>query len=140
MDGIPGPDGFPGSDGSRPRRRRLGRTIGLVGGGACAVGALALGVFPTRDFLAQRDDLDSTQEQLRILREQNEALEDRVEALSTPEEIERLAREQYNLVHPGEEAYSVLPAPLPEVALPSVWPFGPLGGPPDADGAGTDQQ
>ena len=120
------------------RRRRVGRTLGLIGGGACAVGVLALGVFPTRDFLDQRRDLGSTQEQLSVLQEQNEALEQRVEALSTPEEIERLAREQYNLVHPGEEAYSVLPAPLPSVALPSVWPFGPLGGEPD-EGA-TDQQ
>ncbi len=119
-------------------RRRLGRTIGLVGGGACAIGALALGVFPTRDFLDQRADLGATEEQLAVLREQNEALEARIEALSTPEEIERLAREQYNLVHPGEEAYSVLPAPLPPVDLPSVWPFGPMGGPDDE--ADSDQQ
>ncbi|HJR26421.1 MAG TPA: septum formation initiator family protein [Acidimicrobiales bacterium] len=132
MDGIPGPDE------ARVRRRRVGRTIGIIGGGACAVGVLALGVFPTRDFLEQRADLGSTQEQLSVLREQNEALEERIEALSTPEEIERLAREQYNLVHPGEEAYSVLPAPLPPVALPSVWPFGPLAG--TADEASTDQQ
>jgi cell division protein FtsB len=115
-------------DDARTRRRRVGRTLGIIGGGACAVGLLAFAVFPTRDFLAQRSDLGSTQEQLSVLREQNEALEERVEALSTPEEIERLAREQYNLVHPGEEAYSVLPAPLPPVDLPSVWPFGPLGG------------
>ena len=44
---------------------------------------------------------------------------------------ERLAREQYNLVRPGEEAYSVLPAPLPALELPDVWPFGPLSGPAD---------
>ena len=125
-------------DDARTRRRRVGRTLGIIGGGACAVGLLAFAVFPTRDFLAQRSDLGSTQEQLSVLREQNEALDERIEALSTPAEIERLAREQYNLVHPGEEAYSVLPAPLPPVALPSVWPFGPLGGAPDE--ATTDQQ
>jgi cell division protein FtsB len=132
MDGVTAPDEAHG------RRRRVGRTIGLVGGGACVVGVLALGVFPTTDFLDQRADLGATDQQLDILREQNEALEQRIDALSTPEEIERLAREQYNLVHPGEEAYSVLPAPLPPVALPSVWPFGPLGGAPDE--ATTDQQ
>ena len=43
-----------------------------------------------------------------------------------------IAREEYNLVRPGEEAYSVLPAPLPALELPQVWPFGPLSGPPDA--------
>ena len=130
-------------DETPPRRRRIGRTIGMVGGGACLVGALALGVFPTRSFLDQRRDVGATEEQLEVLREENAALEERLDALSTPEEIERLAREQYNLVHPGEEAYSVLPAPLPPVDLPSVWPFGPLGGPPDeapTDEAPTDQQ
>ncbi len=121
----------------RSRGRRVGRTVGLLGGGACLVGLLAFGVLPTRAFLAQRGDTAATQEQLVVLREQNAALADRLEALSTPEEIERLAREQYNLVHPGEEAYSVLPAPLPPLALPSLWPFGPLAGPEAAtDGDG----
>ena len=131
-------DRVTGSDEPVVRRRRIGRTIGVVGGGACVVGALALGVFPTRSFLDQRRDVGATEEQLAVLREENAALEERLDALSTPEEIERLAREQYNLVHPGEEAYSVLPAPLPEIELPSVWPFGPLGGP--RDDPATDQQ
>ena len=61
-----------------------------------------------------------------MLRAQNDAYEERIERLQTDEEIERLAREQYNLVFPGEEAYAVLPAPLPELDLPAVWPFGPL--------------
>jgi cell division protein FtsB len=118
-------------DESRPQRRRLGRTLGLVGGGAGLLVVLAVGVFPTRSFLAQRDDLSDTQHRLAVLREQNEQLEDQLHRLSTPEEIERIAREEYNLVRPGEEAYSVLPAPLPALELPDLWPFGPLGGPSD---------
>jgi cell division protein FtsB len=113
----------------RTRGRRLGRTLGLVGGGAGLLAALAIGVFPTRSFLAQRDDLSGTEQRLAILREQNQQLEDQLGKLQTPEEIERIAREQYNLVRPGEEAYSVLPAPLPALELPDLWPFGPLGGP-----------
>lgn len=31
--------------------------------------------------------------------------------MHTDAEIERLAREQYNLVRPGEEAYAILPGP-----------------------------
>jgi cell division protein FtsB len=115
----------------RAQRRRLGRTLGLVGGGAGLLVVLVVGVFPTRSLLAQRDDLATTQQRLAILREQNDRLEDQLERLSTPEEIERIAREQYNLVRPGEEAYSVLPAPLPALELPDLWPFGPLGGPAD---------
>ena len=59
-----------------------------------------------------------------MLRDQNAAYEERIERLQTAEEIERLGREQYNLVFPGEEAYAVLPAPLPELDLPTLWPFG----------------
>jgi cell division protein FtsB len=114
------------------RGRRIGRTLGLVGGGTGLLLALGLGVFPTRSFLDQRADVSDAERRLAVLREQNEALADQLERLSTPEEVERLAREEYNLVRPGEEAYSVLPAPLPALELPQVWPFGPLSGPPDA--------
>ena len=48
---------------------------------------------------------------------------DRVEALGTDEEIERIAREQYNLVFPGEEAYGILPATPPPPVVPDAWPF-----------------
>ena len=118
-------------DEPRPRARRLGRTLGLVGGGTGLVLVLALGVFPTRSWLDQRRDVSAAEQRLAVLREQNEELQSRLEQLSTPEEVERLAREQYNLVRPGEEAYSVLPAPLPALELPDVWPFGPLSGPAD---------
>lgn len=114
------------------RGRRVGRTLGLVGGGTGLVLALALGVFPTRSYLDQRNEVSDAEQRLAVLKEQNAALADQLEQLSTPEEVERLAREEYNFVLPGEEAYSVLPAPLPALELPQVWPFGPLSGDPDA--------
>ena len=98
--------------------RRFGRFIGLVGGGAVVCALLAVAVFPTRTFLDQRADTAEAEQRLEVLRDQNAAYEDRIERLQTPEEIERIAREQYNLVFPGEEAYAVLPAPLPELDLP----------------------
>lgn len=92
-------------------RRRVGRllTVGLVT--VVSVLVLAFGVFPTRTLLSQREALARTEERLEVLRDQNRRLEDRVELLQTDEEIERLAREQYNLVRPGEEVYAILPAP-----------------------------
>jgi cell division protein FtsB len=117
--------------------RRAGRVLGVVGGGACVVGLLAVGVFPTRTFLDQRADTRESEQRLSVLRDQNEALTERMDRLTTNEEIERLAREQYNLVFPGEEAYVLLPAPLPPLELPAVWPFGPLVA--EEDGEGTDQ-
>lgn len=106
--------------------RRIGRLLGMVGGGAAVFGVLAVAVFPTSTYLDQRADTAEVEERLDVLRAQNDAYEARIARLQTVEEIERLAREQYNLVFPGEEAYAVLPAPLPELDLPAVWPFGEL--------------
>lgn len=117
--------------------RRLGRALGLAGGGAAVVGALAIGLFPTQTFLEQRADTADAQERLDVLRAQNDAFEERIERLATDEEIERLAREQYNLAYPGEETYAVLPAPLPPLELPTLWPFGSMLDPEVAGTAGA---
>ena len=106
--------------------RRAGRVVGIFGGGAAVLGLLAVAVFPTQTYLDQRRGTSEAQQRLAVLRDQNQAYEARIERLHTAEEIERLAREQYNLVFPGEEAYAVLPAPLPSLELPTVWPFGPM--------------
>ena len=75
------------------------------------VGVLFVAVFPTRTWIAQKNDTKAAERQLQVLDEQNTKLEARSKALQTDAEIERLAREQYNLVRPGEEAYALLPAP-----------------------------
>lgn len=111
--------------------RRLGRALGLAGGGAAVLGALAIGLFPTQTFLDQRSATAEAEQRLAVLRAQNEAFEERLDRLGSGEEVERLAREQYNLAFPGEEAYAVLPAPLPPLELPDIWPFGPLADPAD---------
>jgi cell division protein FtsB len=81
--------------------------------GVVAVGILFLAVFPTRTYLSQRQNLDAAHQRVRVLSEENAKLAARVDKLNTDAEIERLAREQYNLVRPGEEAYAILPAPQP---------------------------
>jgi cell division protein FtsB len=91
------------------RARRVRRLVGPVLGTVLFLGVLLGGVFPTRTWLAQRSATEGAEEQLAVLREQNAALEERVRLLHSDTEIERLAREQYNLVRPGEEAYAVLP-------------------------------
>jgi cell division protein FtsB len=74
------------------------------------IGVLFVAVFPTRTWWAQRAEMAGATQQLQVLEEQNTILEQRVDALQSDDEIERLAREQYNLVRPGEEAYALLPA------------------------------
>lgn len=71
---------------------------------------LLLGVFPTRSFFAQRDEIARERTKLAVLDRENAKLAERAARLQSDAEIERLAREQYSLVKPGEEAYAILPS------------------------------
>jgi len=85
------------------------------------VGVLFVAVFPTRTWLAQRTESKQATHELEILDGANARLAGRVKALQSDAEIERLAREQYNLVKPGEEAYALLPGQTPQ-ATPTTAP------------------
>jgi cell division protein FtsB len=107
----------------RRRRRRKSRFVLPLLGSFVAVGALFIGVFPTRAILDQRRQLAQAQQRLDQVDARNQELEDRVQALGTDDEIERLAREEYDLVFPGQEAYAILPSPPAPPAVPDAWPF-----------------
>ena len=91
-------------------KRRAVRRVGPFVAAVVLVGALFLAVFPTRTWLEQRRQRQAVAERVAVLEAQNRRLERRIRQLHTDQEIERLAREQYNLVRPGEEAYALLPA------------------------------
>ena len=84
---------------------------------------LLVGVFPTRMLLEQRSELAAAEADLAEVTEHNDGLRDRIAALETDAEIERIARAEYNLVYPGQEAYAILPPPREPVEVPSTWPF-----------------
>jgi cell division protein FtsB len=65
--------------------------------------------FPVGALLNQRSALAAANSQLHQLRTQDSALAQERKNLSSSSEISRLAREQYQLVSPGQEAYQVLP-------------------------------
>jgi cell division protein FtsB len=90
---------------------RLPRLLWPLVGLVALLVFLAAAVFPTRTYLHQRDDIAAEEAKVRVLSVENEKLNSRVAQLHTDAEIERLAREQYNLVKPGEEAYAILPGP-----------------------------
>jgi cell division protein FtsB len=90
--------------------RTVRRAVWPLVAGVVLIGVLFLAVFPTRTWLEQRRERDAVAERVAVLREQNRRLEQRASQLHTDTEVERLAREQYNLVRPGEEAYALLPA------------------------------
>jgi cell division protein FtsL len=80
-------------------------------GSVVIVAMLFLFVFPTRTWFQQRDEIAAAEKRLQVLDEQNQRLSARVNQLQTDAEVERIAREQYQLVRPGEEAFAILPAP-----------------------------
>ncbi len=114
----------------RPARVRtpLGtRLILPVLATALFVGILVVGVFPTRTYLNQKRSIARAGEQLQQLQQSNAGMRAEVNRLGTDAEIERQARQNYDLVMPGEEVYRVLPAPKVPVPVPDVWPFAQLG-------------
>ena len=106
------------------KARRVPVLVGVV----VVFAVLFLGLFPTRSYVAQRRAIAAEREKVAILRTENHRLASRVARLHTDAEIERLAREQYNLVKPGEEAYAILPGP----ADPPPAPAGAVPAPPPA--------
>ena len=75
------------------------------------VAVLFIAVFPTQALLQQRREHQAMAAQVARITKTNDALATQTRKLEDDAEIERLAREQYNLVRPGEEAYAILPAP-----------------------------
>lgn len=92
---------------------RWGRAARVAVIALLVVAFLFLFVFPTRSFVAQRAEIADARRDLEVIREQNARLEEELARLNTPEEIEARARSQHQMVYPGEQAYSVIPAPAP---------------------------
>ncbi|CAN5788187.1 hypothetical protein BH23ACT5_BH23ACT5_15240 [soil metagenome] len=121
------------------KRRRpavMAFTLALAVVGA----ALLTNVVPYKQILDQRAEVAAAAAALEALEHDNEILTTQRDALETPVEIERLAREKLGYVRPGEVAYVVLeppasltstiPRPVAEPELPedvslleSIWEF-----------------
>lgn len=74
------------------------------------VGVVLLFVLPGRTFLAQRQSLATTQARLSMLSQENAKLSTQAKRLQDPTQIEQIARANYGLIMPGQEAYTILPS------------------------------
>lgn len=88
------------------KARRLPRR--LVVAVVCAAGILVTN-FPAMTLFHQRRALAAERSQLASLSAQNRSLTQEQQRLSDPSEVEQLARQDFQLVQPGEQVYSVLP-------------------------------
>ena len=77
--------------------------------GLVILAVFVFGVFPTGSYVDQRQQLDDAEDELTELQAVNEELEAQIIRLESDSEIEREAREEFNLVLPNEESYLVMP-------------------------------
>jgi len=92
-----------------PERRTLIRNL-VLGLLLLCIASIVHGVFGQHGYLASRrqsKELESLQQQIQQLRDENERLGKENRALqSDPTAIERLAREQMHLAKPGEKIFT----------------------------------
>jgi cell division protein FtsB len=106
-----------GGDADAESRAQAARRIAWAPRTRIAVASLALVammfvfVFPTRSYLAQKRQVGRAAHAVEVLEAQNEVLARQASRLKTRSEVERLAREQFNMVMPGEQAYNVVETP-----------------------------
>ncbi len=89
-----------------PRVQRAAMLGTVFGVSVLVIGALA--ILPTRTWLGQNDERDGVQAELDQVNADIEQLDAMLDLLETDAEIERRARENFDLVYPGEESYRIL--------------------------------
>jgi cell division protein FtsB len=106
-----------------PTPVRRARSRGPVVFAVAAVAVMFVGVFPTQTYFSQRAAIARAEQQLGVLSEQNDRLEDRIDDLNSRAEIERIAREQFEMILPGERPYVMVPPGEAPLVVPRAWPF-----------------
>lgn len=86
------------------------RVLAILLASVALIGVLFLFVLPGRAYLAQRRTLTAAQTRVSVLTQANAKLDDQISKLQTDAEVERLARERYGLIKPGDTPYAVLPS------------------------------
>jgi cell division protein FtsB len=82
-------------------------------------GAMYLFAYPTRTYLEQRRDITLQEQTISLLKAENAKLAAQSSALETDATIEEIARQEYGLVMPGQQAFMVLPSP-PKTVKPAA--------------------
>lgn len=80
-------------------------------------------VSPLRTWVAQRDLVDSRSSQYAAYEEVNDALQDEVDALRTPEGVRQAVRDELGYLLPNERRVPLLKMPGASIDLPARWPY-----------------
>jgi cell division protein FtsB len=71
-------------------------------------GILFLFVFPARTWLEQGKAISTAQHQAEVLAQENQVLAKRSSQLQSAAYLEQIARQDYGLIMPGEQAYNIV--------------------------------
>lgn len=93
----------------RPVLKTVTKVVARAILGVVILAVFVFGVFPTGSYVDQRNELNRAIDELDQLEAGNDELEDRVARLESDEEIERVARQEFDMVLPEEESYLILP-------------------------------
>jgi cell division protein FtsB len=99
------------------RRRRaiaLRSSVAVV----VLIGLLFVVVFPMSAWIRQRDALSKSEHRLEILQHERARLEREAKRMQSNAEVERVARDLYGMIRPGEQAYAAVPGPTTTTTLP----------------------
>jgi cell division protein FtsB len=87
-----------------------------------SLGLVASGVLPVQQYLEREYQVTDAQERLATLEDANATINSDVDALQSDQEIERVAREQYGFVRPGEVGYVVIVPDNPDAITQAAAP------------------
>jgi len=87
-----------------------------------SLGLVASGVLPVQQYLEREIRATDAEDRLAVLESENATIRSDVDALQSDQEIERVAREQYGFVRPGETGYVVITPDDPDVAASEAEP------------------
>jgi len=90
---------------------RLTVKVGLVL--AVFIGAAYIFAFPARTYIEQRHEIAAEEQTVSVLTAENAKLAAESSALHNAATIEQIARREYGLVMPGQQAFMVLPSSAP---------------------------
>jgi cell division protein FtsB len=86
------------------------------------LGAAYFFVFPARTYLAQKSSIALEQRTISVLRTENSKLAHERRDLNRDATVQQIAREDYGLVKPGQQAFMVLPSPALGAPAPTKAP------------------
>ncbi len=85
------------------------RVVGAAVTTVVIVGLLFLFVLPGRTLLDQQHSIDRARQRISVLGQENSKLRGEIKRLQNPSQIEQIAHQEYGLVLPGQQAYTIIP-------------------------------